>query len=265
MITSPALSKSVGSPIKDPAFYRSLVGALHYVTITRPEICYAVNKVSQFMANPLEPHLKAVKRILRYLAGTESYGLRLNKPKDHNITGFSDSDWATDVDDRRSVSGYCVFVGDNIVSWSSKKQGCVSRSSTEAEYRSLAQVTSEITWISYLLNELDVKQTRVPHVWIDNQSAIYLSSNPILHARTKHIELDYHFIREKVSAGLMMVNYVPSFDQKADILTKPLSLQSFTRLRKELSVEEQPEFELRGSERNKDESAIFSSSLSASS
>ncbi|KAL3629467.1 hypothetical protein CASFOL_026689 [Castilleja foliolosa] len=183
------------------------------------------------MANPLEPHWRAVKRILRYLSGTFRYGLDLNKSEYLNVVGFSDSDWAGDIDDRRSVSGYCVFLGRNLVSWSSKKQQCVSRSSTEAEYRSLAQVTSEISWIKYLLDELKVVQTKVPQIWIDNQSAIYLSSNPVLHARTKHIELNYHFVREKVAAGLVRVDYVPSADQSADILTKPLSLQFFTKLR----------------------------------
>ncbi|KAL3634075.1 hypothetical protein CASFOL_021129 [Castilleja foliolosa] len=248
MITSSHLSRYVGNPVQDAAEYRSIVGALHYVTITRPEICFAVNKVSQFMSNPLEPHWKAVKRILRYLAGTDHYGLNFHKPAHMNITGFSDSDWASDIDDRRSISGHCVYIGGNLVSWSSKKQNCVSRSSTEAEYRSLAQVVSEVSWIRYLLDELSVSQTRVPHIWIDNQSAIYLSSNPILHARTKHIELDFHFIREKVAAGSIQVNYVPSFDQNADILTKALGLQFFTRQRKSLTVIPHPEFELREDE-----------------
>ncbi|KAL3651407.1 hypothetical protein CASFOL_004409 [Castilleja foliolosa] len=248
MISSPGLSRYDGSPVSDASLYRSVVGALHYVTITRPEICFSVNKVSQFMANPLEPHWKAVKRILRYLGGTVHLGLNLQRPDNLNITGFADSDWASDIDDRRSVSGYCVYLGRNLISWSSKKQHCVSRSSTEAEYRSLAHVTSEISWIQYLLGELNVVQSRIPKIWIDNQSAIYLSSNPIMHARTKHIELDCHFVREKVAAGLIQVNYVPTCDQNADILTKPLSLQFFTRLRNKLTVVPHPELELRGDE-----------------
>ncbi|KAL3630958.1 hypothetical protein CASFOL_023942 [Castilleja foliolosa] len=248
MITSPSLSRYNVSPVADASLYRSVVGALHYVTITRPEICFSVNKVSQFMANPLEPHWKAVKRILRYLSGTAHYGLNFQRPNHLNVTGFSDSDWAADIDDRRSVSGYCVYFGGNLISWSSKKQHCVSRSSTEAEYRSLAQLTSEISWIQYILKELHVEQVSVPKMWIDNQSAIYLSSNPILHARTKHIELDCHFIREKVAAGLVEINYVPSCDQNADILTKALSLQFFTRLRNKLTVFPHPELELRGDE-----------------
>ncbi|KAL3634153.1 hypothetical protein CASFOL_021207 [Castilleja foliolosa] len=240
MISTPQLSKYSGCPVKDAMMYRSLVGALHYVTITRPEICYAVNKVSQYMSNPLEPHLKAVKRILRYLAGTINYGLNFVKPKNINVTGFSDSDWAADLDDRRSTTGYCVYVGGNLIAWSSKKQQSVSKSSTEAEYRSLALITSEIMWIGHLLDELKIKQTRKPQIWVDNQSAIYLASNPILHARTKHIELDYHFVREKVVSDLIQVNYVPSLDQNADIFTKPLSNQFLTRLRERLTVAPHP-------------------------
>ena len=125
--------------------YRSIVGALQYVTITRPEISFAVNKVCQFMHNPLEVHWQAAKRILRYLAGTMHFGLHFTKSKALSITAFCDADWGFDLDDRKSTSGYCVFLGNNLVSWSSKKQHTVSRSSTEAEFRSLAEVVAEVT------------------------------------------------------------------------------------------------------------------------
>lgn len=156
MISSSKLSKVDGNPFSDGKLYRSTVGALQYATITRPEISFSVNKVSQYMASPLDEHWKAVKRILRYLAGSVDFGLHI-KSSNRDLTAFSDSDWAADIDDRRSVTGYCVFFGSNLISWCSKKQTVVSRSSTEAEYRSLAQVVSEISWIKSMSCILSVR------------------------------------------------------------------------------------------------------------
>ncbi|XP_025702740.1 secreted RxLR effector protein 161-like [Arachis hypogaea] len=133
-----------GEPFSKPALYRSLVGGLRYATITRPEISYAVNKVSQFMHCPLETHWKAVKQILRYLARTVHHDLRFQKSKDCRLYGFCDSDWGSDVDDRKSTSEFCVYLGLNLVSWSNRKQPVVFKSSTEAEYRSLAAGLTEI-------------------------------------------------------------------------------------------------------------------------
>lgn len=245
MVSSSKLSKGQGSPTIDGSLYRSVVGALQYITITRPDITFSVNKVSQFMQSPLDTHWKAVKRILRYLAGTSKHGLHLTKSDHLNLVGFSDSDWASDPDDRRSISGFCVYLGNNLVYWCSKKQHSVSRSSTEAEYQSLAQVTAEILWLTSLLHELGIS-TSTPIVWIDNLSAVSLAANPVLHARTKHIELDFHFVREKVADNKVQVRHVPSIDQVADVLTKPLSLQSFTRFRDRFNVQPLTSLELRG-------------------
>lgn len=246
MISSSQLSKVDDSPLVDGKLYRSAVGSLQYATITRPEISFTVNKVSQYMACPLDNHWKAVKRILRYLADTIDLGLHIRKSA-LELTAFCDLDWAADLDDRRSISGYCVYFGKSLISWCSKKQSVVSRSSTEAEYRSLAQVVSEVTWLSSLLHELRIKLPAPPIVWVDNLSAISLASNPVLHARTKHIELDIHFIRDKVAAGAVDLRHVPSIDQIADIFTKPLSLQFFSRLRNRLGVCSTSAIELRGS------------------
>ncbi|KAK6124252.1 hypothetical protein DH2020_042004 [Rehmannia glutinosa] len=210
MVASLRLSKFTGDPSIDGTSYRSIVGALQYVTITRPEISYSVNKVSQYMVNPLDSHWKAVKRILRYLAGTPDVGLNFTAATHLILTAFSDSDWAADLDDRRSTSGFCVYLGSNLASWSSKNQHTVSKSSTEAEYRSLAQATSEVTWLSSLLHELNFQFTKIPVIWVDNLSTISLASNPVLHARTKHIELDIHFVREKVAAQHIQIQHVPS-------------------------------------------------------
>ncbi|KAL5549710.1 hypothetical protein UlMin_004941 [Ulmus minor] len=181
MITSLKLTSDVGDPVDNPHEYRSVVGALQYITITRPEICFSVNKACQFMQNPLDTHWKAVKRILRYLKGTLDDGILLVKSEMLTLTGFSDADWGNDLVDRRSTTGHCVYLGDNLVSWNSKKQHSVSRSSTESEYRSLASVAAEIIWIQTLLSKLKIKLPAIPKVWCDNTRTISLSTNPVLH------------------------------------------------------------------------------------
>ena len=245
MVSDLKLSKSEGEPTIDGKLYRSVVGALQYATITRPELSYSVNKVSQFMSCPLDIHWKAVKRILRYLAGSTDHGIHI-KASSFALSGFSDSDWASDIDDRRSTSGYCVYFGDNLISWCAKKQKVVSRSSTEAEYRSLALLVSEVTWLQSLLAELGWASRVPPVLWVDNLSTIALASNPVLHSRTKHIELDLHFVRDKVASNLIDLRHVPTLDQAADILTKPLSNQFFSRLRNKLGVCSLASLELRG-------------------
>lgn len=147
MVSNLSLSSKQGNPISNPQEYRSIVGALQYITVTRPDIAFSVNKVSQFMHCPLDTHFKAVKRILRYLKGTLSYGMVLQRSALLSLVGFSDADWGSDPDDRRSITGYCIFLGANAIAWTSKKQQTVSRSSTEEEYRSLASATTEVIWI----------------------------------------------------------------------------------------------------------------------
>lgn len=183
-------------------------------------------------------HLIAVKRILRYLKGTLNHGLLL-KPasvtQPMSLTAWCDADWAADVDDRKSTFGTAVYLGPNIVSWWSKKQTVVARSSAEAEYRSMAMVTAEVTWIQSLLSELGISHT-VPQILCDNQSVVALAHNPVLHARTKHIELDLFFVRDKVLSKQLQVAHIPRLYQWVDVLTKPLSANRFLLLKFKLNV-----------------------------
>jgi histone deacetylase 1/2 len=198
LVPSERLSRNEGAPLgADDSFrYRSVVGALQYLTLTRPDLSFAVNKVCQFLSQPTEVHWEAVKRILRYVKGTLQTGLQIRKSPLTGISIFTDADWAGDVDDRRSTSGFAVFVGPNLISWSSKKQPTVSRSSTEAEYKALANGAAEAKWVDSLLKELGVTKQRTPILWCDNLGATYLTANPVFLARTKHIEIDFHFLRE---------------------------------------------------------------------
>jgi hypothetical protein len=181
--------------------YRSLDGALQFLTLTRPDISYAVQQIFLHMHAPRTPHLALVKRVLRYLRGTLDFGLALRASSSTSLMAYSDTDWAGCPDSHRSTSGYCVYYGDSLISWSSKRQNTVSRSSVEAEYRVVAPAIAECCWFRQLLQELRRPLTSATLVYCDNVSAIYMSSNPMQHRLTKHIEIDIHFVREKVSLG----------------------------------------------------------------
>jgi histone deacetylase 1/2 len=236
--TSESLSRVSGTMLgsEDSFRYRSVVGGLQYLTLTRPDISFAVNKVCQFLSQPTDVHWEAVKRILRYVKGTLQTGLCFRKSASTGVSIFTDADWAGCVDDRRSTSGYAIFVGPNLISWSSKKQPTVSRSSTEAEYKALANGAAEAIWISSLLKELGVPRQRTPILWCDNLGATYLTANPVFHARTKHIEIDFHFVRERVAKGALDVRFISSSDQLADVFTKPATRQMLDRFRTNLNL-----------------------------
>ncbi|XP_071708181.1 uncharacterized mitochondrial protein AtMg00810-like [Rutidosis leptorrhynchoides] len=231
-------SASLGAPYHDPRYYRRLAGALQYLTFTRPDISYAVQQICLHMHNPHETHMLALKRILRYLQGTLSLGLFISKSTSTSLVSYTDADWAGCPDIRRSTSGYCVFLGENLISWSSKCQPTVSRSSAEAEYRGVANVVAESCWLRNLLLELACPITKATMVFCDNLSAIYLSGNPVQHQRTKHIELDIHFVREKVSRGEVRILHVPTRFQIADIFTKGLPRILFEEFRSSLRIRE---------------------------
>ncbi|GKB40311.1 ribonuclease H-like domain-containing protein [Tanacetum coccineum] len=225
-----------GTPVVDPTLYRSLAGSLQYLTFTRPDITYAVQQVCLYMHDPREPHFSALKRILRYVQGTLDYGLQLFSSTTDSLIAYSDADWAGCPTTRRSTSGYCVFLGNNLLSWSSKRQPTLSRSSAEAEYRGVANAVAETCWIRNLLRELHTPLSSATIVYCDNVSAVYLSSNPVQHQRTKHIEIDIHFVRDLVATGQVRVLHVPSRFQYADIFTKGLPSALFDEFRDSLSV-----------------------------
>ncbi|KAK1417226.1 hypothetical protein QVD17_26351 [Tagetes erecta] len=242
--TSDTFTKE-GTPYSDPTLYRSLVGALQYLTITRPDLSYAVNQACQHLHSPTEKHFQLVKRILRYVKGTISHGLVFTRPTTPSILGYSDADWARCIETRRSTYGYSVFLGGNLVSWSAKKQPTVSRSSCESEYRAMANAAAEIVWITHLLQELHALPPSRPTLLCDNKSALFMSQNPVSHKRAKHIDLDYHFVRELVMSGKLHTKFIPTKLQLADIFTKSLPRPLFEQFRDLLRVQPPP-FRLQG-------------------
>ncbi|GKD77710.1 ribonuclease H-like domain-containing protein [Tanacetum coccineum] len=203
----------------DPTLYRSLAGALQYLTFTRPDISYAVQQICLYMHDPRDPHFTALKRILRYVRGTIDHGLQLHVSSTSQLTTYTDADWAGCPVTRRSTSGYCVFLGDNLLSWSAKRQVTLSRSSAEAEYRGVANVVAETAWIRNLLLELHTPLSTATLVYCDNVSAVYLSTNPVQHQGTKHIEIDIHFVREYVaSSQVVCFMSLPDFSMQIFLL-----------------------------------------------
>ncbi|KAL8149357.1 hypothetical protein AgCh_006393 [Apium graveolens] len=209
-----------GPLLSTPTFYKAIVGKLLYLTSSRPDICFSVQLLSQFLH--AQAHLVAVERVLRYLKLTSQHGLFFSDKSSLTFQGFSDSDWGGDPGDRRSVGEYCFLLGSTAISWRSKKQSLTSKSTCEAEYRALSDASCEVIWLKSLLTELSVRIPKSIALYCDNKAALDLAANPVYHARTKHIELDCHFIREKILTGLIEVFQVTSQDNSADILTKGL-------------------------------------------
>lgn len=209
---------------------------------TRPDIAFAVNVVSRFQINPGQIHWNAVKRIFRYLKGTAAYGIEYSPVTNHgcDLIGFSDADFANDVDTRKSTSGYVFKLSNGPVTWCSQKQSAVSTSTTEAEYIAASTAVKEILWLRQLLQDIDESEICEEGVklFIDNQSAIKLIKNPVFHKRTKHIDVRYHFIREKYDDKSVIIEYVKSEEQLADIFTKALPRAKFEKLRELLNIKE---------------------------
>ncbi|KAL5788005.1 hypothetical protein ACOSP7_004954 [Xanthoceras sorbifolium] len=229
-------SPSDGTPLSDPTLYRTIVGSLVYLTITRPDIAYAVHIVSQFVASPTTIHWAAVLRILRYLRGTIFQSLLLPSTSSLQLRAYSDADWGHDSTDRKSVTGFCIFLGDSLISWKSKKQTVVSKSSTEAEYRAMASTTTEIVWLRWLLADMGVHLSHPTPMFCDNQSSIQIAHNSVFHERTKHIEIDCHFTRHHLKHDTITLPFVPSSLQLADFFTKSHTISRFRFLVGKLSM-----------------------------
>ncbi|XP_019179162.1 PREDICTED: uncharacterized protein LOC109174378 [Ipomoea nil] len=202
------LIPSEGEPLEDPERYRRLVGKLNYLTITRSDITFPVSVVSQFMANPTKFHWEAAVRVVKYLKSAPGRGILYANHGHMSVEAFSDADWVGSLSDRKSTTGYCVFLGGNLVSWKSKKLSVVSRSSAESEYRPMTHVACEVMWLCNVLGEIGVKVNKLIPLWCNNKAAIHISSNPVFHECTKHIEVDCHFVREKVQQGLLSTVHV---------------------------------------------------------
>ena len=217
--------------------YRESVGSLLYLSqITRPNITFAVNLVSRYLEKPLIIHWNAVKRILKYLKGTFNYGLIYDSSVKLKLCGYSDADYAGDTTTRRSTSGSIFMMTNGIVAWCSQRQKSVALSTTEAEYVALSQAVQELTWLTLLTSDLLETQGETPVLYADNQSAIKLVKNPEFHKRTKHIDVRYHYIREKFNEGVFSLEYVCSKEQLADVLTKPTPQTRFQELREMLGI-----------------------------
>ena len=221
------LSKDEDGMKVDSTFYKQVVGSLIYLTATQPDVMFVVSLISRYMANPTELHLQAAKRILRYLKGTTDYGVFYKNKKDKELTAYTDSDYAEDLEDMKSTSGYVFKMSLGAVSWSSKKQPMVTLSTTEAEFIAVASCACQVVWLKRILEKLRHIQSKSTIVSCDNNSAIKLSKNSVMHGRSKHIDVRFHFLHELTKAGTIKMIHCGTQDQIADVMTKPLKLDAF--------------------------------------
>lgn len=232
-----SLTKEGDGNLVNPTEYRSIVGALRYLTHTRPDLSFAVGVVSRHMEKPTMAHLQAVKGILRYIKGTLDHGLIYTQGETNiTITSYSDSDHAKDKDDRRSTGGMIFYVNGNMVSWSSQKQKCVALSSCEAEFMAATMTACQGIWLRRLLAEITGQNTPPVRMFVDNKAALELMKNPVFHGRSKHIDVRFHFIRECIENGEIVVAHVDGKMQKADVLTKALARMKHDEMCKMIGI-----------------------------
>ncbi|XP_051145340.1 uncharacterized mitochondrial protein AtMg00810-like [Andrographis paniculata] len=229
------LSKDDDGKTVDQKLYKSIIGSLLYLTVSRPDISFSVGVCARFQSTPKESHLKAAKRILKYVKGIEELGLWYSNRSDLDLIGFTDSDWAGCYDDRKSTTIGCFYIGDNIVSWSSKKQNSIALSTAEAEYIAAGSCCAQLLWIRQMLHDYGIGHDSFT-LFCDNTSAINISKNPVQHGRTKHIDIRYHFIRDLVENEVCDLKHIGTNDQKADILTKALHADRFEKLQRDLGI-----------------------------
>ena len=229
MAANAKLTNNPSGESVDVTLYTSMIGCLLYLTASRPDITFSVGVCSRFQSNPKVSHLNAVKRVIKYVNRTCDYGLFYNKESNLSLPGFSDSDWAGNIDDRKSTTGGCFYVGANLVAWMSKKQNSISLSTAEAEYIAAGSCYSQLLWMKNVLTDYGISQDTMV-VYCDNSSAIDISKNPVQHSKTKHIEIKYHFIRDLVERKTVCLEYILTERQNANIFTKPLDRSKFETL-----------------------------------
>lgn len=219
--------------------YRNTVGCFMYLMVgTRPDLAAAVGVLNQFASDPCRTHWQALKRVFRYIQGTRTHGITFQAASEPKLQGFSGADWAGDIASRKSTSGYVFVMNGGCISWKSKQQRTVALSSTEAEYMALSEALQEAIWLKVFLCELgEMSQDEAVTIFEDNQGAIALAKNPEFHKRTKHIDIRYHFVREKVEDGQVDLNYCPTQEMLADIMTKPIAASQFGALRTKLGIQ----------------------------
>lgn len=235
MGTNCRLEKTDSSDEVDQTLYRGMIGSLLYLTASRPDIAFSVGVCARYQACPRESHLKCVKRIFKYLHGTRDLGLFYPRNSSLDLVGYCDADYAGCKMDRCSTSGLCHFLGSSLISWSSKKQMCVALSTAESEYIAAGSCCTQLLWLQYQLRDFGVEVKCSP-ILCDNSSAINISKNPVQHSRTKHIDVRYHFLKEHVEQGDVVLNFVKTENQLADIFTKPLPFDRFCCIRGELGM-----------------------------
>jgi hypothetical protein len=236
MVVGCKLSKDDMSPDVDQRTYRSMIGSLLYITTSRLDIMQVVGMVGHYQSSPKQSHLVVVIRIFKYLKGTMTYGLWYPRNQNFQLTSYSYADWANCVDERKSTSGGAFFLGDSLVAWLRKKQGSISLSTTKAEYIVVATCCTQILWMIQTLADLKVTHTDPIPLHFNNTNAISLSKNPVLHLKSKHILIKYHFLKEQVTNRIVQVNYIPSTEQIVNIFTKSLAVTPFGYLRHKLGV-----------------------------
>ncbi|KAJ6855707.1 Integrase catalytic domain-containing protein [Populus alba x Populus x berolinensis] len=230
------LVKDEGGVKVDNTHFKQMVGSLMYLTATRPDMMFVVSLISRYMENPTELHLQVAKRVLRYLKGTLDFGIFYKKGGNNDLVAYTDSDYAGDLGDRKSTSGYVFLLSSGTISWLSKKQPVVSLSTTEAEFIAAASCACQTVWLKRVLEKLGLNQDKTTIIHCDSSFAIKLSKNPVMHGRSKHIDVRFHFLPELTKAGTVELIYCNTQDQIADIMTKPLKLDAFLKLRALLGV-----------------------------
>ena len=221
--------------IIDPSLYRSMIGSFLYLTASKPDISYSVGVCARYQANPKESHMTVLKRIIKYVRTTAKFGVWYSKNTSDILAGYSDADWVGNADDRKSTSGGCFYVGNNLVSWMSKKQNSISLSTAEAEYIATSSCCTQLLWMQKFLHDYGICQEHLT-IYCDNTSAINISKNLVQHSRTKHVEIQHHFIRELVKDGTLTLEFIYTDDQKAVLFTKPLDSKRFEFLRQNIGV-----------------------------